>query len=153
MQHVWVPWWHSINGTLRHHRELAFTLEVSYSKFKAVSRQSKHPLLSSCLTWEVLRTHYMTFWLALKFPSSWSAAVICSLAERHHQARPGVLLLPKFHRGPWDGQKMAVASWPPNRMRPLLKFTCSWFHIASRFREKGELAMPMLEQKDKNHSV
>lgn len=145
MQHVLVPWWHSINGTLRHQRELAFTLEASYFRFKAVSRQSKHPLLSSCLTWEVLKTHYVPFWLALKFPSSQSAAVLCSLAECHRQARPGVLLPPKFHGGPWNGQKTAVAPWPPNRVGLLLKFTCSWFCIASRFREKGEFAMPTLE--------
>lgn len=136
---------------MRHHRELAFALEASSSRFEAVSRQSEHPLLSSCLTWEVLKTHYLSFWLELKFPSSRSAAVLCSPAQRHGQARPGLLLPRDFHRHPRDSQKMALAPWPPGRMGPLLKFTCSWFRIASRFRGKGELAMPVLEQKGKNH--
>lgn len=45
---------------------------------------------------------------------------------------------------------MAVAAWPLNRIEPLLKFTFSWFRIASRFGDIGELAMPMLEQKNKS---
>jgi len=78
--------------------------------------------------------------------------VLCFPAEHHRQAQPGILFPPEFHWGPWHGQKTAVAPWPSNRLGPLLKFTCSWFHITSRFREKGDFAMPMLEKKDKNHS-
>lgn len=105
VQHVLVPWWHSINGTLRHHRELAFTLEASYSRFKAVSRQSKHPLLSCCLTWVVLRSHYVAFCLAIKVPCSWSAAVLCSwwnTSARHSHTlsfHPGFSRLQGMSRG------------------------------------------------------
>lgn len=98
----------------------------------------------------MLKTYYVSFWLVLKFPSSWSAAVLCFLAKHRHQAWAGILFLLKFHWGPKDGQKMAVAAWPLNRIEPLLKFTFSWFRIASRFGDIGELAMPMLEQKNKS---
>lgn len=145
MQHVWVPWWHSTNGTLRHHRELAFPLGASYSGFKAVSRQCKHPLLSSYLTWVVLRSHFVVFCLVIKVPCSWFCPWENTSAWHSHT----LSFSPGSPRG-WAED--SCSPWPPRVMGPLLKFTCSWLHVASRFWKKAELTMAMLKQKDKIYS-
>lgn len=119
-------------------------LEATYSRFKAVSRQSKHPLLSSCLTWVVLRSHFVAFCLVIKVPH----------VVLQQCCAPGKTPVPSTATpgSPRGWAEHSCSPWLPNLMGPLLKFTCNWFWVANRLREKGELTMPMLKQKDKIYS-